>query len=693
MPKSDTGAAAVDYIKRGLAVIALHPHKKNPSFANGLKDATTCAEDIAQWYESYPDDNVAIVTGEVSGNIGVIDVDIDPESDKDGFDFLRQWEKEHGELPETWTVKTARGGSHLYYRFKGDVPRNSSNQEIGIDFRGEGGYVMAPPSIHPNGNRVEWDIAPDDADLAWADDNVLAFVESIGARTGPSERFELPMRIEQGGRDWTIFRYACSLQSAGRPDWEIKTLVHGANKSLCSPPLPDEQVEQKISSALGYAKGKPIDLNALERPSERVQLELTIRGNPKDTVDNRMRILEDDPDVKDHFVYDESAYTKMKRLPLPWEQGTGYERMRDTDYVQIQRFIETKYGLTGKQPVKDAVEAVAYGNKVNPKKDWLSTLVWDGEDRISTLAACALGCDPTSYNCQVIRLFLYGCVARIFQPGCKFDYMLVLYGPQGIGKSTFVRRLATRAEWYLDNMSDFGGDESINKIRGKWIVEIAELQAFSRRDVNQIKAYCTQQYDDIRPKYGTETEQRPRQCCFVGTTNSHDFLSDKTGNRRFLILDCGIHEISLDMFDDSCEEYFEQCWAQAYAEWSQLKPPLVMPDGLVYEAERQRSEFMADDPRVGMIESYLEAQRQLHGDDTRVCIAQIAEDALGIPREVYSGNTRLSREIAEILSNEIVGWERAGQARIREYGKQRCWKPKPDSKSIEVGELGTVEVL
>lgn len=689
MPKSETGAAAVDYIKRGLAIIALVPHKKNPSFANGLKDATTCAEDVAQWYEDYPDDNVAIVTGSVSGNIGVIDIDIDDESDKDGFDFLQKWEREHGELPETWTVKTARGGSHMYYRFKGDVPRNTSNQEIGIDFRGEGGYVMAPPSIHPNGRKVEWDIHPDDADLAWADDNVLAFVEAIGARSGASEKFELPARIEKGGRDFTIFKYACSLQSAGRSDWEIKSLVHAANTALCVPPMTTEEVDRKIASALKYDKGKHIDLNALERPGNHVELAVNNRGNPLNTIENRMLILQEDEGLKDRFVYDESAYTRMKRLPLPWKSGSGYERLRDSDYVELTAYIERKYGLTGKGLAIDAVTAVSERNAVNPKKDWLSGLKWDGEERISTLAACALGCEPTAYNSQVLRLFMLGCVARIFQPGCKFDYMLVLYGPQGIGKSTFVRRLAMRADWYLDNMTDFGGEEANNKIRGKWIIEIAELQAFSRRDVNQIKAYCTQQYDDFRPKYAHETEQRPRQCCFIGTTNSHDFLTDKTGNRRFLILDCGAHEPLLNIFDDSCEEYFEQCWAQAYAEWSRLKPPLVLPDGLVYEAEASRESFMVDDPRVGIIESYLEAQLQNYGDGARVCIAQIAEDALGVPKDQYQGNSRLSREIAEILSNSIGGWERAGQTRVQGYGKQRVWRPKRFEEPNLIGECGT----
>ena len=169
---SEIGEAAIGYARRGLAIIALEPRKKKPSFEHGLKDATTCLPDIREWWDAYPDDNVAIATGRVSGNIGVIDIDVDDDSGKDGYDFLRAWERTHGELPETWAVKTARGGQHLYYRFEGSVPPNTANEEIGIDFRGEGGYVMAPPSVHPNGRSVEWENHPDDFDLAWAGDEL-----------------------------------------------------------------------------------------------------------------------------------------------------------------------------------------------------------------------------------------------------------------------------------------------------------------------------------------------------------------------------------------------------------------------------------------------------------------------------------------------------------------------------------------
>lgn len=171
-------AAAQAYAAHGLAVFPLVPRKKEPACAHGVKDATTDSAEIAEAWRAHPDMNVAIACGAPSGGLLVIDIDVDGETGKDGMEHLLAWERRHGELPETASVVTGRGGMHLYYRVDGAV-RNSVNEEIGIDIRGDGGYVMAPPSIHPNGRRVEWENDPEEFGIADADENVLAFVESV----------------------------------------------------------------------------------------------------------------------------------------------------------------------------------------------------------------------------------------------------------------------------------------------------------------------------------------------------------------------------------------------------------------------------------------------------------------------------------------------------------------------------------
>ena len=256
--------AAVSYAKDyGLAVHPLRNRDKVPATSNGCKDATTDTERIDLAWRARPNMNIGVATGKPSGNIIVIDVDIDDENGYDGMEYLRKWEREHGELPETVTAITGRGGSHLFYRVDREI-RNLANPDHHIDIRGDGGYVMVAPSIHPNGNEVQWENHPEDYDFADADENVYAFIESLrpsrstaaheGGKGG--ERFELPDAIGEGGRNATLHKYACSLQSKGRTDAEIMDAVQGANITRCSKPLSRDEVTKLVNSALGYDKGE-----------------------------------------------------------------------------------------------------------------------------------------------------------------------------------------------------------------------------------------------------------------------------------------------------------------------------------------------------------------------------------------------------------------------------------------------------
>ena len=254
--------AAVSYARDyGLAVHPLRMRDKRPATENGCKDATTDVEQVDLAWRAMPNMNIGVATGKPSGNIIVIDIDVDDDSGYDGMEYMRKWEREHGELPETVMAITGRGGTHMFYRVDREI-RNTANPEYHIDVRGEGGYVMVAPSIHPNGNEVEWENDPEDYPFADADANVYAFIESLKpkheGRSGEEverERFTLPDRIGEGGRNATLYKYACSLQSKGRTDSEIRDAVHGANYMRCNPPLPKDEVDRTIASALGYDKG------------------------------------------------------------------------------------------------------------------------------------------------------------------------------------------------------------------------------------------------------------------------------------------------------------------------------------------------------------------------------------------------------------------------------------------------------
>ena len=148
--------AAVQYIKMGLAVFPLEERGKRPKTRNGFKDATTDAAQVKAWWQQWPNANIGIATGKRSGGIVVIDLDIDEDKGIDGYHTLEDWQRENGYFPDTWTAITGRGGYHLYFRSDAEV-RNRAGIIDGVDVRGEGGYVVAPPSIHSNGNRYEWE--------------------------------------------------------------------------------------------------------------------------------------------------------------------------------------------------------------------------------------------------------------------------------------------------------------------------------------------------------------------------------------------------------------------------------------------------------------------------------------------------------------------------------------------------------
>lgn len=673
--------AALSYAARGWAVFPLVERDKIPAVKGGFKAASDDAETIGEWWDAHPRHNVGIATGSASRGLVVIDLDVDEARGENGLDTLREWEREHGELPETTSAETGSGGMHLYYMCNTPIGCSVDNDK-GVDIRGDGGYVVAPPSVHPSGGVYAWDNDPDDFPVAKADDNVYAFIRSIQGERRRGERFRLPDAISSGKRNDTLMRYAASMQSRGDDDVLILSALEAANKLKCKPPLPQCELEKIVESVTTkYAKG-----DATRPAAVGVSLMLSAKGAPLQTIENASRVLEADPGLAGRFYYDERAYTRMAAGPLPWDGREGDRAVSDADYCGLAAYLEREYGLMSKQKAIDAVTNVAMRNRRNLVAEWLESLSWDGEPRIDTLLPCYLGCDPSDYNIAVMRLFMQGAVARAYEPGAKFDYMPVLIGRQGIGKSMFLRRLGTRSDWYCDNLNTVEGDAAAEKLRGMWIVELAELLATKKqRDVESIKAFLTSQVDTIRPKYARETEQRPRACVFAGTTNSPQFLTDSTGNRRFLPVECGVHVAPMSLFSDGVQAYFEQAWAEAVHVYKTIKPPLVLDGDLAGYALEKQEAYTEDDPRVGIVQAYLEGRvaEELNRSSpdlsrVRVCVQELIDHALPDAQQRQQGPF-LINSLHTIMQTKIAGWEKypksRGKARCGNYGVQRCYVP------------------
>lgn len=256
---SELGQAALEYVHAGFGVFPLHAGKKTPMTKHGYKDWTDDPDSVRAVWGKYPNANIGIACGEPSGNLVVIDVDKDDDAGYDGADSLREWEREHGKLPETACAVTGRGGVHYYYRTDGRKLHIDSNPDMHIDVRTDGGFVMAAPSIHPNGNAMYWDLHYEDYPIAEADETVYALIDAIydhdGGKASESPKVDASGGFKKGGRNNQLYKMACGLMAQSWDDDAIIASIETYN-SMSKNPLPKHEVDKLLRSALSKPKGK-----------------------------------------------------------------------------------------------------------------------------------------------------------------------------------------------------------------------------------------------------------------------------------------------------------------------------------------------------------------------------------------------------------------------------------------------------
>lgn len=684
--------AALEYAERyGWAVFPIHPATKRPRTPHGCTDAKKDPGAIQNWWKRWPDSSVGIATGAIS-QLVVIDEDIDDKEDVNGYHEVTAWERVNGSLPETVRAITGRGGAHLYFHYKGNDIRNRTKILPGVDIRGEGGYVVAPPSIHPNGTEYQWEVAPEDMPLAEVNSTVLALL-GIGKQRTDRTDFKLPDKIESGARNDTLFRLACSMQAQGLPDAAIMAALRETNAKSCTEPLTDQELDVIASSALKYQKGelKILSTDVPDWHEPELAMMVTKDGEvtdrPAQTIANAEEAIAFDKDLFGRIRYNELTYSPYVYGNLPWRRFKGWREWNNVDDSNLRSYIEKKYGLKSGEKTMDALTNVANRFSVNPIKQMLEAAAedWDGNKYVENLLPMMLGAEKSEYTIAVMRLFMLGAVARIYHPGCKFDYMLILVGGQGENKSTFLRFLCLDDTYFNDNFSIMEGDKAFEKLRGMWIVELAELTAMRRaREVEGIKAFITSRVDTYRVPYGRRTEQRPRMCVLAGTSNPVDFLTDKTGNRRFLPITIDKAKATMDIYEDeiATKWVIRQAWGEIMNEFRQMggKPKLVLPKRLQDEAIRRQTEFLEEDPRVGVIQEWLDTKT----DVKRVCVLMLWREALGNlfteprPQDVNALHT--------IMKNSVAGWRYVNRQRVTGYGVQRCYERVEGTEFVDVSD-------
>ena len=421
-------------------------------------------------------------------------------------------------------------------------------------------------------------------------------------------------------------------------------------------------------------------------------------GNVQNTLRNLGLIMQNDEFMRS-IVFNQLADGMEIKGAIPWGHSTT-KFWRDADDSQLIWYVDQNYGTFSQRNYDIAVEKCVDDRSYHPIKEYLASLPeWDGIPRVDTLLIDYLGAADNAYVRAVTRKTLCAAVTRIYAPGTKFDTMLVLNGPQGIGKSTLISRLAM--EWFSDSLtlSDMNdGKTAPEKLQGYWIHEIGEMAGMRKADIDKVKSFVSRQDDKYRAAFGKRVTSHPRQCIFFGTTNAENgFLRDVTGNRRYWVVTTPgtgpKHPWELTQSD------VDQIWAEVLRLVKEGET-LYLPVALENVAKKEQSAAMESDEREGLIRLYLDTplpedwdkmdlfsrREYLRGEDPTMRVGTVRRDyvsnmeiwceCFGMAREQLKNNETYA--IRSMMS-KIEGWTRTNDlVKMKLYGPQRVYRRTPE---------------
>jgi predicted P-loop ATPase len=379
-------------------------------------------------------------------------------------------------------------------------------------------------------------------------------------------------------------------------------------------------------------------------------------GKPVANLANTALILRSDPAFKNMFAYDEMLRTAMLTRAIDDEPVNTFKQrpLTDVDVGQLQEMLQ-KLALVRlpKDIAHQAVDIVAHERRFHPVRDYLNGLAWDGKSRARGWLTAYLGAESTPYTERVGLMFVVSMVARIFAPGCKVDHMLIIEGPQGQMKSTACSILG--GEWFSDSLPEVNAGKDVSQhLRGKWLIEVAEMHATSRAEATLLKSFISRPAEQYRPSYGRREVNEPRQCVFIGTTNRETYLKDETGGRRFWPIKAGAIKIKAIARDR------DQLFAEAVKLYRDDVP--WWPDRN-FEREHimpQQADRYENDAWEENIAAYVKTK-------DKVTIGEVAKLALLI--ETPRIGTADQRRIAAVLDQ--LGWQRLP----KDWQGKRWWGP------------------
>lgn len=421
-------------------------------------------------------------------------------------------------------------------------------------------------------------------------------------------------------------------------------------------------------------------------------LTVSLKGGIEPTIENALIIMRNDPNIKGHYFYDAFRERPIVCGNLPWQDFDKRQSdcWSDADDAGLRLHLEKFYKIESAVKIRDAVELAMLEHTRHPVREYLQSLEWDGEKRADTLFVDYLGAADTVYTREVTRKALLGAVARIMSPGCKHDHVLVLVGPQGCRKSTTLAKLGK--SWFSDSLYTMTGKDAYEQLQGYWIIEMGEMAATKKADLEQIKQFVSKQTDSYRAAYARRTQEHPRQCAFFGTTNDDEFLRDSTGGRRFWPVT--VTNEGKAKGDSLTPEIVDQIWAETVTRFY-AGEQWYLTDEVEAMAREMQEKHTEMNGKQGLVENFLETllpsdwdERDLEsrllflsggfGEKDTGTEKRMKVCAIEIWQELFHGDPKSftplqAREINNML-RRVQGWEACSAAHCGKlYGRQRCF--------------------
>jgi predicted P-loop ATPase len=616
--------------------------------------ASNDADMIEIAWGKFPTGQLGIACGPASG-VWVVEGD-----KKDGINGVawleQQFREREGGIPETVMQRSPSGSVHYLFSWPAgqgvDIRNSQSEVAPGVDVRGNGGMIAAAPSSRPDG-RYEWIQPPGLFELHPAPDWLVEMAVNASGKVKKATTAKDAFPFDAGGdflgkSPEEYAQLIADLAIDGKKHAAVRTITASLAGQSCNVrfvegfirrhcPVFDDNVRDLIQSAFQkFFQPKTF---------EDLPLVKDHHGRVVPNVANFAQIMQSDEAWKGVLGFNEFAHRLVLHRPIPGQNARHFKPrpLRDNDFTAaLCWFNRNGFPRASDKAVTQAVKTAAMENVFNPCTDYLTGIKWDGTKRIDTWLHKYCNAENTTYTTEIGRRWLISAAARALRPGCQVDTVLIMEGAQGVRKSTALRILASE-EWFGDSLPDMASVRASTYLRGKWIIELAELTAVKRAEVEQVKAFISRREEDFLENYGRIQGYEPRRCVFAGTTNRDDYLRDPTGGRRFW-------PVKVDKIDtDALQRDRDQLWAEAVAAFHNGEQ-WHLSEAASKLAQVQQADRAPDDTWEPVVRTYLEGLPE-------VSTKMVLEHALGILPSAQEHKDKL--RVADLLAR--LGWVKRGR--------------------------------